>query len=210
MLLAGPYACAELLERAPEDFAVPTDLVRQTGISEAQLVALLDAGIVRHETAAGSRPPARAQRGDAAHLWAPRSRYTLTPRGMVVSAGLDRDGNGHAEPISPDVPHWSARDRELTVRGEVVKRFLRFAPDQQPVLDALERLGWPAFLHNPFAAEGETRARRRLVNAVKCLNRRMVRPLIRFVLSANRDNVGWRLLAPVRCATPRERTAPFP
>ena len=70
-----------------------------------------------------------------------------------------------------DVPSWDAEARELTFRGEVVRRFANPAKSQAALLAAFEEAGWPKGVPNPFEDGDEGSAKERLHYTIVRLNR---------------------------------------
>jgi hypothetical protein len=187
-LLAGAYQCAALSKRAPEEFAVPASLLLRTGIAHTDLGALLDGGYIAYRVGTGIAQEGPTARPDGCNPWVAHAEIVLTAKGSAEMAGLV------AHDAAASLPRWSAAERMLSLHGQPIKHFERCARIQTTVLDEFERLCWPTFIGNPLGAKGDARTRRCLENAVKSLNRRLLRPSIRFVLSADGDSVGWHLV----------------
>jgi len=47
-------------------------------------------------------------------------------------------------------PHWNKHRRELTLDGEIVKRFRTACPAQIAILEAFEALNWPESIADPL------------------------------------------------------------
>ena len=94
-----------------------------------------------------------------------------------------------------DVPSWDAEARELTFRGEVVRRFANPAKSQAALLAAFEGEGWPRSVANPFPDGEDTPARDRLHSAIVRLNEGLSGGLI-FHGDGTGDRATWEPSAP--------------
>jgi len=83
-------------------------------------------------------------------------------------------------PVFTPRPVWDRTRRELRIAGKVVKRFKWPAGNQESVLNAFEEEGWPDRIDDPICQHPEICAKQRLNDAIKCLNRKQVNPLIKF------------------------------
>lgn len=106
-----------------------------------------------------------------------------------VSAGENQDGRG-----SQLLPRWDVELRELSVDGQLVKRFNSLAPNQEAILTAFEEDGWPQHIFDPLTVNPQQSqpAKRRLNDAVKGLNRYQKNRLIRFSTDGTGEGVRWQ------------------
>ncbi len=77
-------------------------------------------------------------------------------------------------------PVWDNNLLELRVGNVIVKKFKWPAAVQFAVLEKFEELGWPNRISNPLPEKPNCCPKRRLHDAIKCLNQRMENDLIRF------------------------------
>jgi hypothetical protein len=174
--------CAELLllEPAPE---VPRDCIgprqwRTLGITEADRHRLIRAGLVRSFTGRGQ--------GRKEATWFALSTAGLKAAFRTVQALLRRR-------LPPDArtalglagekaqePHWDRQRKELSWGSVLVKRFRNPAPDQEAVLDAFEKAGWPPYIPSPLLSSAVQSAKTHLQETIKSLNWGHKWRLIRF------------------------------
>ena len=69
------------------------------------------------------------------------------------------------------IPSWDARHRVLSVDTQIVKRFLRPAPNQEIIFSAFEEEGWPSRIDDPLPPAEEIVAKTRLHDTIRWLNR---------------------------------------
>ena len=78
-------------------------------------------------------------------------------------------------------PEWDEERRELRWRGQVVKRFRQHAENQELILRAFQKAGWPVSIEDPLPWADDIDSQERLHDAIKNLNRHQrPRLLIRF------------------------------
>lgn len=75
-------------------------------------------------------------------------------------------------------PKWNKHRRELTVDGEIAKRYRRASPAQIAILEAFESMAWPESIADPLDG-----GPKKLHNALSKLNRRQGPAFIRFELN---------------------------
>jgi len=88
-------------------------------------------------------------------------------------------------------PHWDSLRRELTLDGQVVKRFRVPAPNQEAVLMAFEEEGWPAMVLDPLSPQDEQDGKQRLHDTIKSLNRSRLARVIHFSGDGTGEGVMW-------------------
>jgi hypothetical protein len=88
-------------------------------------------------------------------------------------------------------PHWDSLRRELTLDGQVVKRFRVPARNQETVLMAFEEEGWPAVVLDPLPPQDEQDGKQRLHDTIKSLNRSRLARVIRFSGDGTGEGVLW-------------------
>ncbi len=62
-------------------------------------------------------------------------------------------------------------------------------------MSAFQEDGWPARIDDPLPPTPETDPKRRLSDAIKCLNRKQLNPLLRFSGDGTGEGVLWDLIA---------------
>ncbi len=88
-------------------------------------------------------------------------------------------------------PHWDPMRRELTVDGQIVKRFRLPAANQEAVLLAFEEEGWPAAIFDPLPPRDEQNCKQRLHDTIKALNRSRLARVILFRGDGTGEGVLW-------------------
>lgn len=179
-------------------FAVEIDELRRSRVSNSELRWLLSQGYATHakETASeGKRSfgrPSFALLGDA-------SCFTLTQAGVALvesleivgpwtksapqtSSQITSESDGFAtRALTVDArPSWDAQRRELWVDGRLVKRLRQQSPNQQAILDVFEAANWPSRISDPLPLRAAQCPKRRVHDAIKCLNRYHRHQAIRF------------------------------
>jgi hypothetical protein len=88
-------------------------------------------------------------------------------------------------------PRWDPLRRELTVGGQIVKRFRLPAPNQEAIIMAFEEEGWPPAILDPLPPADEQNGRQRLHDTIKALNRSRLARVIRFLGDGTGEGVLW-------------------
>jgi hypothetical protein len=197
------------------DFAVEIGEFHRSGVTASELRWLVTRGYARHgEELAPGAAGRRFRLGSTLGLTS-RSCFVLTEAGLsivqsAVSISLPA-ANGPVAPVSmagpraeqlPPAPSptkaspvWEPCRSELRVGSYLVKRFRCPAPNQQAILEAFERAGWPSRVDDPLPPAAEQCPKRRLHDAIKCLNRRQVHAVLRFFGDGSGKGVLWELVA---------------
>jgi hypothetical protein len=201
-LLFRAYSYARDLGVDVWDFAVDWDEFRSANISKSELRWLLRQGLVQQadelisvtvrkrrfrlisSTAITGESCFIITEAGAAHfkdfctgrpgIEASRMRSDCQFEG-VLRAGLHEVALGHN-----GIPHWNCNRRELSFNGQLVKRFRTPAPNQFIILEAFESSAWPARIDDPLPAKTDQCPKRRLHDAIKCLNRHQSHASLRF------------------------------
>ncbi|OAI47465.1 hypothetical protein AYO44_09545 [Planctomycetaceae bacterium SCGC AG-212-F19] len=190
-ILARARAYAEQLHVDVWDFAVEIDVLRAAGIDNSDLRLLTCQGYIDH---AEERTPLAKERRTFARagplILSSHTCFVLTAQGLAqlaanppVPASLPE--NNHA------TPHWDAQLRELRLAGQLVKRYRVPAPNQELILSAFEEEGWPNHIDDPLPPLRDVCPKRRLNDAIWCLNRNQNRRLIRFAGNGNGRGLRW-------------------
>jgi hypothetical protein len=90
------------------------------------------------------------------------------------------------------VPRWDKAQRILYFGNEIVKRFRVPAGNQEAILDAFERLGWPAVIDNPLPSEPGMSRKYRRHFTIGRLNGRRVNKRLEFFGNGDVKKIGWR------------------
>lgn len=109
------------------------------------------------------------------------------PRSTVSTSLADEP----SEPIVAATPNWDFERRELSIAGNVVKRFRWPAPNQETILSVFAEEGWPARIEDPLPQSNGLDPKRRLGDTIKCLNRNQRVNLIRFRGDGTGEGVLW-------------------
>ncbi len=81
---------------------------------------------------------------------------------------------------SDEKPEWRAAERQLWCGGQLLRAFGRTAPNQELLLKAFEESEWVSRIDDPLPPTKDIDSATRLHDAIKCLNRSLLVPLIRF------------------------------
>jgi hypothetical protein len=189
----------------PWDFAVEIQKLRNFGLSDNDLRFLLRLKLIAH---ANERLPNRAVGRQFTEIddlsFTGRTCFVLTATGNLAALG-----QFHVEPAgcqsqpSPSypqrlaigsarhVPTWDAQRRVLWFDDRVVKEFRWQAFNQEHILCAFQEEGWPARIDDPLAPLPSLVSKRRLIDTIKCLNRKQANKLIRFRGDGTGQGVIW-------------------
>jgi hypothetical protein len=187
--------------RSRWDFAVELLDLNQDGVSHETLRWMIGKGLIEHALEIEDHP------GDIRSFESPGG-FTLNGRScfVVTSKGLawqtaNLDGHDGMDPLEPDaspetaLPRWDDQRHELWLGDILVKRFKWRAANQESLLAAFQEEGWPARIDDPLPPVADTDPKRRLSDAIKCLNRKQARPLIRFSGDGTGEGVLWDIVA---------------
>src|SRR4051812_43433498 len=91
-------------------------------------------------------------------------------------------GSSTAQAISPNStrPVWNSNRRELRLAGKLVKKFGQKASNQESILNAFQRQGWPEGITDPLPKVQGINAKTRLGETVRSLNGCQKEARIRF------------------------------
>lgn len=103
----------------------------------------------------------------------------------------NRKSTARSQLRKPLIPTWDSVRRELRVGVQVVKRFHNPAPVQELILAAFEEEGWPPHIDDPLPPCDGIDPKKRLHNAINCLNRNRAARLIKFHGNGTRTGVRW-------------------
>ena len=83
---------------------------------------------------------------------------------------------------------------ELRLGETLVKKFKWRAANQEAILCAFEEEGWPPHIDDPLPPILDKDPKRRLSDAIKCLNRKQLNTLVRFSGDGTGEGVYWELI----------------
>lgn len=189
------------------EFAIEISDLLECGISRQTLREMVLLGWVCHQREITlPNLQQREFQNEAAFAFSERSCFMITAEGenqfcdFLKSCEMNRlDSASSGHPAAETKrPTWDGNLRELRLGNTVVKRFKWPAAIQFAVLERFEDLGWPSRITNPLPDKPNICPKRRLHDAIKCLNQRKENELIRF----RGDGTGQGVL--VQVATFRE------
>ena len=203
--LVEAYDCATDTRREPWDFAIEIDRLLALGLSTNDLRWLAGKGYVEHACEVTQLSDASRRFHPTQNLaFGPQTCFIATEAGMALvrqeGAALaiySMHGNAASSAI-PSVsappaatPFWDRQRRVLTVGGRVVKQFRVPSSNQEAVLVAFQREGWPACVADPLPPIASQLAKIRLHDTIKCLNAKQENRLIRFRGNGMGNGVLW-------------------
>lgn len=204
-LLLEAFDYAEKFNVSPWCFAVELCDLRATGVRNNDLRWLISAHYVDHAQEVRFHTEAERQFDSSGGLsFSDRSCFVLTAAGEKFArlvCGNCEEHTDHTESTSPAgqplpqredvVPHYDSERHELLVASCCVKRFRTPAVNQETILMAFEEEEWIARIDDPLRPLAEIDPRRRLHDAIKCLNRRQLHRLIVFRGDGTGQGVLW-------------------
>lgn len=196
------------------DFAIEIDEFRRADVCNSELRWLLSQGYATHasETAPGVGRR-RFRRAPSTSL-SETSCFIIAKAGLALVESLDAavpsapfnapkvrmlmplhagkpNGDDGRHSSDAEKPSWDSQRRELRVGGRMVKQFRRPALNQQMILDAFQAADWPTHLADPLPPRAAHCPKRRLHDAIKCLNRCQQIAAIRFSGDGSGRGVLW-------------------
>lgn len=188
-------------QRSRWDFAVELLNLDQDGVSHETLRWLIGKGLIEHGVESKDHQGiGRSFASPGGFTFSGRSCFVVTEDGLAWQSGhgapaISND-HQHATPASPAQrsPRWDDQRHELWLGSVLVKRFKWKAANQESVLAAFEEEGWPSRIDDPLSPVADTDPKRRLSDAIKCLNRKQANPLIRFSGDGTGEGVLWDIV----------------
>lgn len=188
------------------DFAVEVDLLRSLGANRTDFRFLMSQGFVRHGIEVKARSPRRHFRESDEMVFRQTSAFVLTEAGHdFASDFVSKDSCEHR--LSDDLPEnvcncrartkvsvipvWDVDRHELTIGGELVKRFKWRATNQELILATFQEECWSARIDDPLPPRPNQDPKRRLHDTIKCLNRKQVNKLVKFHGDGTGKGVLW-------------------
>jgi hypothetical protein len=192
-VLARARSYSQVAHKAPSDFAVERNRLKEAGLDDTDLRLLLSLGYVEvYEEPARDGPAGPGTHAGGRLSFTASTCFTLTESGAAHFGKLLPAGS-LPENASP-TPHFDRESRELRVGDRLVKRFRQPASCQETILRAFDEKGWPRVMPDPLPPEKGRCAQRRLHDTVNNLNRNQRQALIRFYVTGNGRRVGWGLV----------------
>lgn len=118
---------------------------------------------------------------------------------LVVTGGSE---NETASPLLVDIgneprpaatlPYWDQNRRELWFDGILIKRFCQPSQNQELILAAFEKTGWPPSIDDPLPCSPVHNAKRRLNQTIRNLNQFHKANLVHFGGDGTGNRVTWR------------------
>jgi hypothetical protein len=206
--LTEAYDYAVDTKREPWDFAIEMDRLLVLGLSTSDLRWLAGKGYVEHACEVTQLTDLSRRFRPAQNLaFAPQSCFIVTEAGMALvrraaptPAIYSMPGNSISAAVPGDLPLpatpvWDRQRRVLVIGGRVVKKFRVPSPNQEAVLVAFQREGWPVCVADPLPPTAAKFAKIRLHDTIKCLNARQENRLIRFRGNGMGNGVLWELMS---------------
>ena len=222
--LAGPMpaklqgAMGMLLEAAryadetgsdPWDLAVEIHQLRRLGLLDNDLRYLVRRQFALHacETSA-SIGSGRGFRSARDLCFTKRSCFVLTVAG-IAAAAAHPDATSNRQPVPPatirgsrgdnrndamERPFWDSERRKLFFGGRLVKHFRWLAANQEKMVCAFQDEDWPPRMDDPLTPSPDIVSKRRLSDAIKCLNRKQANRLLCFRGDGTGEGVSWEPL----------------
>jgi len=188
------------------EFAVEIDEFHRAQISNSELRWLLNQGYVAHAQETASEQGSRKFRRSPGTSLSNASCFVIADEGvaLVKSSDIAAPTKKCAGPRTSTLsieserhwlvdakPSWDAQRRELWIDGRLVKQLRRPSSNQQTILDAFEAAHWPRRIVNPLPLRSAQCPKRRLHDAIKCLNRNHSQEAIRFSGDGSGHGVLW-------------------
>jgi len=197
---------AEECNRSPWEFAIEIRQLQRTGITTEEIRWLIGKNLVDHaEENSSLGQVTRTFQSSGGFRLSEKSCLILTEFG-VCAAEYTIDSI-RSKPVTASIdsenanvsPRWDTVRHELRLGNVLVKKFKWRAANQEAILNAFEEDGWPAHIDDPLTQDPNMNPKRRLSDAIKCLNRKQQNSLIRFCGDGTGEGVLWEFVE-----TPRE------
>lgn len=188
--------------RSPWEFAIELQQLQRTGITAEEIRWLIGKSFVEHAEEV-------TERGRSKREFQPQVGFRLTDASCFI---LSEHGVGAAryvmelihkrdpadDPVSETEtelkPRWDTVRHELRLGKVLVKKFKWRAANQEAILNAFQEDGWPAHIDDPLTQIKDMNPKRRLSDAIKCLNRKQKNPLVRFSGDGTGEGVLWEIV----------------
>jgi hypothetical protein len=221
-LLWRASICAQDTGANVWDFALRTSRLYEAGMTSSDLRWMVAKGFAEHgEETSGYDDPHRSFRRSTGYFFNKNTCLILTPSGAALAEhvfrGTARSPQATFSALAavanetPSVanarpahekntstmfamkPRWDAIRRELSLAGQIVKRFRVPARNQETILSVFEEEGWAEHIQDPLPVTHDIDAPTRLHDAINRLNRCQINPLLRFHGDGKGTGVFWQL-----------------
>ena len=195
--LSRAWQFSQDCDRSHWDFAVELPDLAQDGVSHETLRWMIGKRLIEHAIEAENhRGIGRSFESSGGFKFNDRSCFVITPNGHEMAVGgavavAPPSDNCRAFPV----PVWDDQRHELKLGATIVKRFKWRAANQEAVLAAFQEEGWPPRIDDPLSPIAETDPKRRLSDAIKCLNRKQKNPLLRFSGDGTGEGILWDVVS---------------
>ena len=185
---------------SPWEFAIPFAELQEMGIRTNDVRWLVCRNWLMHgQDISTPGDEHRMVRERAGAVFDSHSCFTLTTEGQQLVANRLRSPglNAHHLRVTDRVaiqsngPCWDASRHELRLGRQLIKRFRWPALNQETILAAFEEDGWPAKIDDPLSLKPDLDPKRRLADAIKCLNRNQEARLLKFRGDGTGEGVLW-------------------
>jgi hypothetical protein len=179
------------------EFAIEIEQLQATGVTAEELRWLIAKQMVHHaDEVSPSDEENRKFESCRGLKLSSRSCFVISDLGVEVIK-KETDVASKPEPIlqvpSLQTPLWDKVRHELKLGSILVKKFKWRASNQEAILSAFQEDGWPAHIFDPLVPHADINPKRRLSDAIKCLNRKQVAPRIRFSGDGTGQGVLWEV-----------------
>lgn len=171
------------------DFAIEINEFRRADVCNSELRWILSQGYAAHASETSSGAEKRQFHCESSMSLNETSCFIIAQAGLALVESWNAADGRRSSNI--ERPAWDALRRELWVGGRMVKRYRRPALNQQKILDAFQAAHWPTHLVDPLPLRAAHCPKRRLHDAIKCLNRCQLIAAIRFSGDGSGRGVLW-------------------
>lgn len=187
-------------DRSRWDFAVELADLNHDGVTHETLRWMIGKGLIEHAMESENHQGiGRSFESPGGFTFNERSCFVITPRGLESRPSGYVPAATRSDLAAVDlVPVWDDQRHELRLDGTLVKRFKWRAANQEAVLAAFQEEGWPPRIDDPLPPVAETDPKRRLSDAIKCLNRKQSNTLLRFSGDGTGEGILWDRVQPER------------
>ena len=203
-LLLQAKDCADSQQRSLWDFAVEMPVLLAQGLTATDLRYLVCQGIVEHRVEE-TRPKNRHRlfRRVLSLSFHRRSCFTLTETGCLLARQVLGSYPAAVPPSAFPLtfprhestlakPYWDRKGHTLYLGNHIIKHFKSDAPNQEAVLNAFQKRGWPRSCIVCVPRECGTNPKKCLRDTIKNLNRSIKQDL-HFEQEGNGSRVTWQL-----------------
>ncbi len=181
--------------RSRWDFAVEIAELRALSVSNEELRWLIGKGLIDHAEEIPGDENRRNFNAPSGFTLSKQTCFVLTDIGIQQAQVQIRSAKISARsPEQSQKPCWDLVRHELRLGETLVKKFKWRAANQEAILCAFEEEGWPPHIDDPLPPILDKDPKRRLSDAIKCLNRKQLNTLVRFSGDGTGEGVYWELI----------------